>query len=271
MSLRQRLKPWVNHLVRALSGSRRVARGAALMVNQCELLIGYHFAPSYDPERNGERWLLDTVGPAVAYFIDVGANVGDWSAMLLDRNPDALGVAVEPGTAALAELRQRLPASVEIVPAAAGRAEGSVIRFYEEPAAGARSSSVQEWANSAKQREVEVVTIDGLMHRLGWKGVDFLKIDTEGYDAKVLFGAANVLQARRIDIVQFEYNRPWRQAGGTLGGVIEFLNAAGYDVYALRPYGLEPYDYRTFGEFFSYANFVAINRTSRFRQLLAVT
>ncbi len=270
MILRRQLKPWVNHVVRALSGSRRVARVAALMVNQCELLIGYYFAPSYDPEHNGERWLLDSVGFAVERFIDVGANIGDWSAMVLDRNPGALGVAVEPGTEALSRLRDRLPTSVEIVPAAAGRTESSVIRFYEEPAAGGRSSSVREWTSSPKQREVEVVTIDGLMHRLGWETLNFLKIDTEGYDANVLFGAEKVLQAGKIDIVQFEYNRPWRQAGGTLGGVIEFLDAAGYDVHVLRPHGLEPYDYSTFGEFFSYANFVAINRTSAFRQLLRV-
>ena len=270
MSLRQQLKPCVNHLARALSGSRRVARAAALMVNQCELLIGYHFAPSYDPEHNGEAWLLDTVGSAVERFIDVGANIGDWSVMLLDRNPAALGVAVEPGTEALARLRERLPTSVEIIAAAAGSVDGSVVRFYEEPAAGARSSSVREWTSSAAQREVEVVTIDGLMHRLGWDTVNFLKVDTEGYDANVLFGAANVLQERKIDIVQFEYNRPWRQAGRTLGGVIEFLNAAGYDVHTLRSYGVEPYDYSTFGEFFSYTNFVAINRTSKFRKLLRV-
>lgn len=271
MIVRRQLGPWVNRLVRVLSRSRWAARTAALMVNQCELLIGYHFAPSYNAEHNGERWLLDVVGSAVDNFIDVGANIGDWTRMLLDRNPAARGVVVEPGTEAVVRLRETLPSSVEIVPAAAGSVDGSVITFYEEPGAGGRSSSVREWGTSARQREVKVVTVDSLMDRLRWEAVNFLKIDTEGYDASVLLGAAGVLRSHKVDLVQFEYNRPWREAGRTLGGVIEFLGAAGYDIYILRPYGLERYDYRVFGEFFSYANFVAVNRASRFRDLLSLT
>ncbi len=269
--MRQQLRPWVNRLVRILSRSRWAARTAALIVNQCELLIGYHFAASYDPEHNGERWLLDVVGPAVENFIDVGANIGDWTRMLLDRNPAARGVVVEPGTEALARLRETLPSTVEIVPAAAGTVDGSVITFYEELGAGGRSSSVRDWGTSARQREVNVVTVDSLMDRLHWKDVNFLKIDTEGYDASVLFGAARALHSGKVDLVQFEYNRPWREAGSTLGGVIEFLDAAGYDVYILRPHGLERYDYLVFGEFFSYANFVAVNRASTFRKFLGLT
>ncbi|MDQ4142587.1 MAG: FkbM family methyltransferase [Actinomycetota bacterium] len=240
------------------------------MVNQCQLLIGYHFAPSYLPEENGEQWLLDRVGSAVEKFIDVGANVGDWTRMVLHRSPAALGVAVEPGTEALARLKERLPTTIEIVPAAAGRLDGSVITFYEEPEAGGRSSSVRDWGTSAKRREVKVVTIDALMDDLGWERVNLLKIDTEGYDASVMFGSANALKCQKIDLVQFEYNRPWREAGNTLGGVIRFLDDAGYDVFVLRPHGLDRYDYTMFGEFFSYSNFVALSRTSPLRELLDV-
>lgn len=268
MGVRRRIAPWANMFGRSVSRSRRITRTASLLINQCNAIIGHHFSATSDPNRNGERWLVDVVGSKVETFIDIGANVGDWTMMMLARNPLALGIAVEPGTVALERLRERLPATVDIVPAAAGSVDGSVIRFFEEPEAGVRSSAAKAWSANAKEREVEIVTIDALMDQRGWERIDFLKVDTEGYDARVLLGATKTLNDQRIDIVQFEYNLPWREVGSTLGAAISFLNAAGYDVHALRPFGLESFEYPAFGEFFSYANFVAVSRTSRFRSLL---
>ncbi|MDQ6946150.1 MAG: FkbM family methyltransferase [Actinomycetota bacterium] len=241
---------------------------AALLGNQCDALIGYHFSASCDSDHNGERWLVDTVGPDVATFIDVGANVGDWTMMVLRTNPEARGVAIEPGLAALQRLRERLPSTVEIVAAAAGKGESGPVLFYEEAGAGVRSSAVRGWADTADERHVPVVTVDNLLDGMGWQSVDFLKIDTEGFDANVVMGSQQSLRDQRIGIVQFEYNRPWREAGGTLGAVIELFNSVNYDVYALRPTSLDRFDYRAFGEFFNYANFVAVSGDSPFRRQL---
>lgn len=64
-------------------------------------------------------------------------------------------------------------------------------------------------------------------------------------------------------LIQFEYNRLWREGGKTLGGVLRSLTSAGYAVYVLRPRGLEPYRYEPFGEFLSYSNFVALSPSSK--------
>ena len=112
------------------------------------------------------------------------------------------------------------------------------------------------------------MTIDGLLARSGWDHIDLVKTDTEGYDALVLAGAEEALGEHRIDVVQFEYNRPWRQAGRTLSGTIAFLERLGYDVYVLRADRVEAYDYERFGEFFSYSNFVALNPSSRAAEAL---
>jgi len=92
--------------------------------NQCDLLIGYHLAPSNRSELNGEHWLLDAVAPSVERCMDVGANVGDSTAALLARNPTARGIAVEPGVEALRRLGARVSESVTVVAAAAGSKEG---------------------------------------------------------------------------------------------------------------------------------------------------
>jgi hypothetical protein len=147
---------------------------------------------------------------------------------------------------------------VEVIDAAASADEAGAI-LYEQPDAGELSSSIPGWSGTLEGRAVPSVTVDGLLARANWPTIDFLKIDTEGADAIVLAGAARALQAQRIGIVQFEYNRPWRKAGHTLAGVTAMLHSVGYEVFVLRPGRLERYDYAAFGEFFSYANFVAVS------------
>ena len=126
----------VNRVNRQLSRYPQIVRAASLLRNQCNLMIGYHFALGPGSDANGEAWLLDRVAPHVRRFVDIGANRGDWSAALLARNRMAAGIAVEPGEAALSQLRSRGLAGLSIVGAAAGDHPGTT-DFYEEPDAGA--------------------------------------------------------------------------------------------------------------------------------------
>src|SRR5256885_229728 len=81
---------------RALGRSRTVTRGAVLMRNQCNRVIAYHLSRSHDAADNGELWLVRQLAPELRTFVDVGANVGDWSAGVLDVAPSATGILVEP-------------------------------------------------------------------------------------------------------------------------------------------------------------------------------
>jgi Methyltransferase FkbM domain len=107
-------------------------------------------------------------------------------------------------------------------------------------------------------RPVQMSTIDLELDRLGLGQVDFLKIDTEGYDLRVLVGAASRLQRGDIGVVQFEYNKPWREAGSTLAAAYQLLEKHGYSVYLLRKDGLYSLRYALYGEYFEYSNFVAL-------------
>lgn len=247
----------INRVIRRASTSVNVARSAALLRNQCDLLIGYHLAPSSDALRNGEDRLLVSVAHRVHSFLDVGANVGAWTSRLLELAPTAQGIAIEPGPAAAQRLRERLPANVDILEVAAGAVPGTTT-FYEQPGAGEHSSLIASHVGESTTHVVEVVTIDALLDRLGWKSVDLVKIDTEGFDGHVLTGARRALQEQRLSVIQFEYNRPWAQANSTLAGALSLLAMAGYTTYVIRTDGIEVYDYDAFHEFFSYANFVSV-------------
>ena len=49
-------------------------------------------------------------------------------------------------------------------------------------------------------------TVDLLMARHGLNQVAFLSVDTEGWDSAVLRGASKALKARRITVLEFEFN-----------------------------------------------------------------
>ena len=63
------------------------------------------------------------------------------------------------------------------------------------------------WRSPA--RRVPVTTVDNELSARGWQDVDFLKIDTEGYDLNVLLGASDLLARKGVKVVQFEYNATW--------------------------------------------------------------
>jgi methyltransferase, FkbM family len=226
------------------------------------MLIGYHFAQSPDASVNGEQWLVERVAGRIGTFLDIGANVGNWSELMFTHSPNARGIAVEPGAAALGQLHDRFDGRLDIVEAAVGDVEGQA-SFTELPTASTLSSLVDgSIPRSLPNRTVPVITIDSLLEARKLVYVDFVKVDAEGYDGRVLAGATRALQGQRLGIVQFEYNRPWARAGSTLGHELSRLTRAGYQIFSLRPRSLEKVDYDRYGEFFSYANFVAVSQRS---------
>jgi FkbM family methyltransferase len=254
----------VNGLQRLLSKNDAIVRFAAKARNQCNRVIAYSFALTPDRRHNGEDLLVQAVGDSVSSFIDVGANQGDWTELMLSATGGrAAGWLLEPGEAALARLRirfqDRLGHGLTVLSVAAADREGSA-RFFEEPDAGETSSLVAGASvQGAAARSVSTVTLDSVLEGIPGRAVDFLKVDAEGFDGRVLLGCMNAFTEHRVGIVQFEYNGPWRQAGTTLAGICSELSSRGYVVRVLRPEGLRRFDLDAAGEFFGYANFVAFS------------
>ena len=53
---------------------------------------------------------------------------------------------------------------------------------------------------------VPLVTADHVAESRGLDNITFLTIDTEGHDSLVLLGARQLLSARRVRVLQFEYH-----------------------------------------------------------------
>ena len=235
-------------------------RAAAAVRNLAQVVVATSLSDGLDPRHNGEHLLMDVYGPRCRVIVDVGANVGDWSATMLARaRPDARALLFEPSTSAQRRLRTRFAgdARVDIIEAAVSDRGGTAV-FHEEPAAGETSSLLaNEALPDARAREVNVTTLDDELARLRVTAVDILKVDAEGFDLHVLRGAERLLAARAIALVQFEYNRPWLFARSTLGEALRLLESHGYVVRLLRRDGLHELDYERVRETFGYANLVA--------------
>ncbi len=253
---------WLGRIHAALGRSASATACAIRLRNQCDAIVGHHVSDGPNPERNGEVWLAALVAPMASVFIDVGANVGDWSAHFLSAmKPPIRGLLFEPGSGASAVLGRRFRErpEIELIDAAASDRAGEAV-FYEEQSAGQTSSLIATFSRQdAKEHRVRMTTVDAEVAKREIRDVDMLKIDTEGYDLHVLRGASEILSDHRVGIVQFEYNRPWAEAGSTLAAALKFLCGMNYEVFLLKAQGLYTLKYSRYGEFLSYSNFVAVS------------
>jgi FkbM family methyltransferase len=200
----------------------------------------------------------------------LGANVGNWSREFASRmRGDPRGIAFEPSPATAAELRVRLSdyIGVEVVECAISDQSGNG-RFYAEPHCGETSSLIRGQSQmGAKPLSVRVSTLDEEIAKRKIEYVDLLKIDAEGFDFHALRGSEETLNNQKIDVIQFEYNSPWTEAGATLARAYSFLQAKGYDVFLLRGPGLFRIDPSYVGEYFRYSLFVAARTSSHIQDI----
>lgn len=144
-------------------------------------------------------------------IIDVGANVGRWSELILKLCAPTRLIAVEPAPAVRSQLEQALArwSSAEVVPVAAGPENGEVIfhvtrHSHNSSVMVPRSDRMDEIYRGgwAVDREVRVPqrTLDDIAADVD--RISILKIDVQGYEAAVLAGAKETL--RRCDLVVLE-------------------------------------------------------------------
>lgn len=105
---------------------------------------------------------------------------------------------------------------------------------------------------------VKKMTLDSFVkhHKLGF--IDFLKIDTEGHELKVLQGAKNLLGSGKIGLIQFEFNEMNVLSGSFMRNFIDLL--PGFSFFRLMPRGLYPLDnYKPLThEIFGFQNILAV-------------
>ncbi len=217
-----------------------------------------------DEQTNGEAWLIQHLGPQVNVVFDIGANVGRWTAMLRQVNAKCTVHAFEPSPTTFRNLAARFTGQtgVHVWQRGMGDTEASCqFNDYGENSVLSSFASRRKSVGLEAERVIDVPirTFDGFCADEKIPSVDFVKIDTEGFEMAVLRGMKGALQKRSVSLIQFEYGGTWLDAGETLAEANDLLNSYQYQLYKLRPASLERvhYDCRRY-ECFKYANFVAV-------------
>lgn len=212
---------------------------------------------------NGEGWVLRTIlarQTKAPVIFDVGANIGDWSAMVVPHLPQARLLAFEPVPPVREKLKKSLEGtSAEVLSYALSNEAGSVTINYtpDNPHLSSLVSMDGDSAIAVNSVEVERRTGDDLCRELGIDRIRFLKVDTEGHDLGVLQGFARMITEGRIDVIQFEYNYMSIYSRTFLKDFYDML-APGMAIGRLLPNRVEFAEYDFAADNFIQSNWIAV-------------
>lgn len=227
---------------------------------------------SYDFQTNGETRVVSVIaaqsrGGTVVF--DVGANIGEWSKSMASRIGQGVVIhAFEPNPVAAARFRETA-GSVEGIQLnefglsdAAAQLEMDISKHRSQKSTVAEGQGrlLNTAVDDYHRISAEFVTGDSYCRGRGIDQIDFLKIDTEGHDLRVLKGFANMLRDGQIAAIQFEYSRLNIFSRSFLRDHYDFM-ATGYDIGRIYPNGVDFKKYSPADENFIDGNFIAVLRS----------
>jgi FkbM family methyltransferase len=188
------------------------------------------------------------IGRNGGLFVDVGANIGYHTLIWLAANPRNRAICFEPVAANIGMLKENLrlndlSGQAEVFQCACGARHGEADfgNFWGPMETGC--GGFVNRSESQTDSRVDVVRLDQTICA-SVNRIEFLKIDAEGADTWVLYGAANLLKEAKIQFISFEQNY-WRMEalGIDKKETQEYLTELQYDVRRLgrRNAGVEQY------------------------------
>lgn len=161
-----------------------------------------------------EQWFEREIGFILRWMqkgmnaVDIGANVGVFSLPIARRvGPVGRVFAFEPGS----ENRQNLEAGrmanilSNLKISAAALADSEKTGWLQIATTGELNSLGQAQSHAEGSEEVRVTTLDVQETENGWPPIDFVKIDGEGQEARIIAGGRGFF-ARQSPLVMYEVN-----------------------------------------------------------------
>lgn len=225
--------------------------------------IGYG---NCDFNTNGEKNIISSFIKSGNIVFDVGANIGEWTLLALKRNPERV-FSFEPIPSSFSKMQNKvIDNRVSVFNCAIGANTGRQLFVHYEKGSGFSSfyhRLVVERDIKLKPTEIEVNvnTIDNFCDENNVDKIDFLKIDTEGAEFAVLYGAQNMLSNGAINYIQFEYGGTYPDAGITLHQVYDLLTRYEYSVFRIISDGLLYIPkWENSLENYNYSNYFAVSK-----------
>ena len=206
----------LSHMDSAVKQAQGFGWGAGTVDAECAAAIG----------------LLSPSARSKVVALDVGANIGNWSAALFGQQPHAQIVALEPSGHAFKALEHRF---------------GSDPRITLLNIAAGREFSHHE--------SVKIAPLDSVCTEIGLRP-NVLKMDVEGHELDVLAGAQEILS--HVEVIQFEFGGSNVDTRTYIKDFYDFLSPFGYSMFRVTPRRVVPLvSYRESFEVFQTTNLLA--------------
>jgi FkbM family methyltransferase len=177
--------------------------------------------------------------------IDVGCNINpiiemgnaewienwndDFTYLFLEKFPNSKCLAIEPLHWQSFEKKWSGDDRVELLKIALSDKDGKEFIFFPGERHVLSSFYIREdfKGEPLNPKQIECKKLDSLFFENNLNNIDYLKLDVEGAEYKILLGAKNLLESKKISFVQFEYglkdiNIP------SVESIMEFLSSCGY-------------------------------------------
>ncbi len=163
--------------------------------------------------------------------LDIGVNIG-WTALNLSRictagrvigfEPDPLNYEM-----CLENVRLNKPGNLTLVPIALGSENGVVSMRVPAPS-NRGGNRVSPAGSDAPAGNIRMMTVDNYCQESGISRIDLVKIDTEGYELRILKGATRTLRDHRPTLFIELNDDNLREQGDCARDLMVLLHSLGY-------------------------------------------
>lgn len=182
-----------------------------------------------------KKWLLDT---DIRTVIDIGANVGEFTAIFAELFPDAQIYAFEPLPDCfeqLAKIAKQYQGRVKAFNIALGTQEGS---FEFHRSAWAPASSFREMSDLHKKNyphsagsetvKVDVKTLDKVFENIDLKKNIFIKMDVQGFEDEVIKGGLEVIKKAKVLVIECSLQNTY-EGEPMFDGIYNLVHSIGFE------------------------------------------
>ncbi len=212
------------------------------------------------------RWAHDLLGAPPKLAIDIGANVGHYTAELRRRTPDVEIHVFEPAARNVEILKARFSGdtAITIVPSAVSNVAGEATLYSNAPGSPLASLTRRDLDHIGLPFDTEETVgvlrfEDYWRDRLGSRPLDLVKLDVEGHELAALEGFEAAID--HVRVVQFEFGGCNIDTRTYFRDFWRFFSDRSFDLYRITPLGYEFLPkYNEADEYFSLSNFIAVKQ-----------
>ncbi|MEL7188227.1 MAG: FkbM family methyltransferase [Pseudomonadota bacterium] len=223
---------------------------------------------------NGEAEVLKRLGPAdLKTVFDVGANVGEYTKASLKAFPNATIHAFEVAPETAQEFADNLAPDIEhdrvkLMTYGLSDVPGTLDMYYYPENNQLTSYSKRHPEYQSVKFTANISTLDAYCEEAGIDAIDFLKIDIEGHEFKVIQGGANLFAKGGVAALQFEFGAFNTGSKFIVRDYYNLLDDYWIGKVFPRHVDFRPYSWTM--EEFSFCNYVAVHKSRPdLRDLLA--